>query len=178
MAQLYLIMLKISILYYDTNKISERLHKDIVVNKNILDENKWSCVLESAKFPFGSNKLAYAYAIGKQFDILTTIGLCFVSIFPNILIFLSLFSFLIQYKNTDHLNLVINAAYPVFSAYFIYIAWNNLSKSVKQFALATYGVFLIISFIMVFVFELPIYLVLMISIFLFLCFIKGGKIDD
>lgn len=179
MLKLFLIFFKIGLLTADSSSINEKLHDELVLKAKLLNEDEWNSVSSVTKFPYGSIKMSYAIAVSKYFSqwpIGILLGL--VSIIPNALLTVLIYYLLQRYLNSEQLNIIINAVFPVLSAYLIYCGYQFLKESFMHFALIKYVPFLLYAFIMVFVLEINILLVLVLSLFLFLCFLKGGRIDE
>lgn len=179
MLKIILLFLRVGFFYRDTNAIGEILYQSLVIKNKNLTEDDWNSIQSILKFPFGSYKISYAIAIGKQmstfvFGLLLALVVCL----PGIILYASVYLLLQKFLNTEQLGIVVNATYPVLAAYFIYCSYDYLKGAFHRTSLVKFVTMVLISFILVFVLELNVILVLLLSMFLLLCFTKGGKIDE
>lgn len=179
MLKVFLLFFWIGLFYRDDATIKDKLHSSLVITNKILNEEQWNSICTSTKFPIGSTKIAYALSVGSfisEYPIGFLLALvCFI---PNLLLFGLLYFVLRQYLNSEQLSIIVNATYPVLSAYFLYCSYQYLKDSFSQSSLIKFVSLLLIDFILIFVLEINVCIVLILSMFLLLCFTKGGKVDE
>lgn len=179
MWKLILVFLKISFLSYDNNNIDNYIHHEIVVKNNLLDEEKYSQIHTVAKTSIVSKKLTYAILCGMSIDgLILALILCFVVLIPNLLIYILLINFLTDNVQEQRLNEIMTLALPMLAAFFAVEAIKYAKHSYARFPKIVFLFIFGLAFIMVFVLQWPIILVLSSFLVFFLFFMKGGEYND
>lgn len=167
--------LKIALISFDDVKIEDRLHNDFVVKRKTLSEEQWNEVITRTKFSLGSIKVNYAFTIGNMCKPKYG-GWAFSGalLACSVVEYLTLYLIFKNKLNNETVNLLYNALIPVLSAYLVYQSFTLLKQGYNQFSLIIFIIYTLLSFVLIFIIELPVHIVLVVSLFLFLCFTRGG----
>lgn len=172
------IFLKLGLFHEDSETIDEYLHREIVVKNQIMSEEEFNKVHSIGKMSMFSYKMTYAYSVGKvKGNLLLGVTLSLVTLLPSCILFFALLYLLLEKGEPSWLLYISNGVAPVLAAYFLYSALQLLKKGYTNFPLFPFILLCIIGFVLVFVLQWPIALILAGTLFLFLCFMKGGNIN-
>ncbi|MBE6115024.1 MAG: hypothetical protein E7191_08105 [Erysipelotrichaceae bacterium] len=179
MLKLIWIFLRLNLIRDEAREVEEYLHKEIVVKNGLLSEDTFSEIHSIGKVSLVSYKLMYSFAIGKKLDgVLLGIMLMILSFLPMFLVYGGIIWWLFEELDPSYLPYISSVISPVLAAYFIMRGYILLRKSYRQFSVFYFVILCSISFILVFVLQWSITLVLFTTLFLFLCFMKGGSIHE
>lgn len=178
MWKLIKIFLKFSLLYKDQASVEEYLHQNIVTKEMLMNEEEFNGIHSIGKISLISYKLTYAFSIGKKlYGILFGYLLVLITLLPSLLIMGVLFYLINDRMNETYVAYANAAIGPVMAAYFVSNGLLLIKKGYSNFPLITFISLCIMGGTMVFVLQWPISLVLVGSLFFFLCFMKGGNIN-
>lgn len=178
MWKLIKIFLQVSIMYKDLPSIEDFLHQKIVTTENILSEDEFNNIHSIGKVSLVSCKLTYAFSVGKKvFGIWFGFLLMCITCIPSLVLYSLLLYFLFAKLKDTYLVYACYAIAPVMAAYFITNGIFLIQRGYSNFPLFTFGMLCVIGFVLVFVWQWPIALVVLGSLFFFLCFMKGGNIN-
>lgn len=172
------IFLQLSVMYKDFSTVEEFLHKKIVTAGEILTEDEFNGIHSIGKISLVSYKLTYAFSIGKK-----VIGTWFgfllmgITLIPSLVLYSILLYILLNRIDDTYVMYICLAIAPVMAAYFISNGFFLIQRGYSNFPLFTFGMLCIIGFVLVFILQWPIALVVLGSLFFFLCFMKGGNIN-